>query len=382
MNNPQHRSVLAPSATTIPSSKIPPTRGNTSICPATHSTYDYYSSSLLRELNHGSDGDATSASTSTNFAPLSKETVGLIWLDSGGPPAAKKLGEVLREYPQIKWVQLGLAGVNAFEQLIKSRTDIVWTSAKGSFAQPVAEHALSLLLSLLRNIPTRVRASSWGSPSGLSLFSRHVTILGAGGITLALLALLAPFEVDITILRRKAESLEEEVLPAYYRSSAAGAGRLSVRSFKELHSVLPSSDALVLAAALTPETHSIIGSLELSLLPKHAVLVNVARGEHVQTPALVDALQTGVISGAGLDVTSPEPLPEDHPLWSLQRHNDADFEEELQPDKRGNLIITPHTADTPAMVRPLLVQRFVANVRALRGGEGRFEGVVDPVWAY
>lgn len=405
MTSPQHRSILAPSATSIPTSKIPPTTGSISICPATHSTYEYYSSSLFKNLQD--DGGSDEAA----FAPLSEETVGLIWLDSGGAPAASKLGEVLRQYPRIKWVQLGLAGVNAFEQLIKSRKDIVWTSAKvsthcgqpqaadtfpqqlilapssphpfssqGSFAQPVAEHALSLLLSLLRNIPKRIRASSWGTPSGLSLFSRHVTILGAGGITLALLALLAPFEVEVTVLRRRAEPLEEEVLPSFYR--AAGGGKLNLRSFKELHAVLPSSDILVLAAALTSETHGIIGSSELSLLPKHAVLVNVARGEHVQTAALLSALQRGVISGAGLDVTDPEPLPEDHPLWSLQRDSDAAYEEELCPDQRGNLIITPHTADTPEMVKPLLVQRFVANARALKAGEGRFEGVVDPEWAY
>lgn len=146
--------------------------------------------------------------------------------------------------------------------------------------------------------------------------------------------------------------------------------------------MLPTSDALVLAAALTAETHGIIGAAELDLLPRHAVLVNVARGEHVQTPALLSALQRGTISGAGLDVTCPEPLPEDHPLWSLQREADAGFEEELEPDQRGNLIITPHTADTPAMVQPLLVQRYAANVRALKAGEGRFEGVVDPEWAY
>jgi phosphoglycerate dehydrogenase-like enzyme len=254
------------------------------------------------------------------------------------------------------------------------------STSQGSFAQPVAEHALALLLSLLRNIPKRIRASSWGSPSGLSLFSRYVTILGAGGITLALLALLAPFEVEVTVLRRRAEPLEEEVLPLFYRRD--GPGKLDVRSFKELHAILPSTDILVLAAALTSETHGIIGSSELAILPKHAVLVNVARGEHVQTPALLSALQRGVISGAGLDVTDPEPLPEDHPLWSLQRDSDAAYEEELPPDQRGNLIITPHTADTPEMVKPLLVQRFAANVRALKAGEGRFEGVVDPEWAY
>lgn len=120
MTTPQHRSVLAPAATTIPSSKIPPTTGTIALCPESHRTYQSYSSSLLEAL----DGE------SADFGPLSQDTVGLIWLDSGGAPAAAKLGEVLRQYPQSRWVQLGLAGVNAFEGLIKANKEIVWTSAK------------------------------------------------------------------------------------------------------------------------------------------------------------------------------------------------------------------------------------------------------------
>ena len=93
---------------------------------------------------------------------------------------------------------------------------------------------------------------------------------------------------------------------------------------------LPGADLVVLALALTPETEGIIGADELQLMEDHAWLINVARGRHVVTDDLVDALRDGVIGGAGLDVTDPEPLPPDHPLWSLP-----------------NCLITPHVGQHP-----------------------------------
>ena len=98
---------------------------------------------------------------------------------------------------------------------------------------------------------------------------------------------------------------------------------------------LPGADLVVLALALTPETEGIIAADELSLMEDHAWLVNVARGRHVVTDDLVDALRDGVIGGAGLDVTDPEPLPAGHPLWSLP-----------------NCLITPHVGNTPEMAVP------------------------------
>ena len=113
-----------------------------------------------------------------------------------------------------------------------------------------------------------------------------------------------------------------------------------------LHGVLPNTDLLVLALALTPETSGIIAENELALLPTHAWVINVARGGHIVTSDLVDALQNGSIGGAALDVTDPEPLPDGHALWSLD-----------------NCIITPHIGNTPEMGLPLLADRVTANVR-------------------
>lgn len=153
---------------------------------------------------------------------------------------------------------------------------------------------------------------------GHSLFNARVLILGSGGITLSLLSLLAPFTPRITVLRRRSVPLAPEVIPAALKDL------IDVSTLSSLHSLLPEIDVLVIACALTKETHKVIGQKELELLPKHAVVVNIARGPHIDTDALVQALRTGEIAGAGLDVTDPEPLPEDSPLWDLEsNHTDV-----------------------------------------------------------
>ena len=116
---------------------------------------------------------------------------------------------------------------------------------------------------------------------------------------------------------------------------------------------------MFLALALTPETEGIISADELELMEDHAWLVNVARGRHVVTDDLVGALADRAIGGAGLDVTDPEPLPDDHPLWTMP-----------------NCLLTPHVGNTPEMAVPLLAQRITANVRRFADGE-ELVGLVD-----
>ncbi|CAO1620388.1 unnamed protein product [Parajaminaea phylloscopi] len=365
----QHRSVGAP-IRAVDSSLIP-RAGPIAIVAPESSELEYYTKELTEKVPH------------IQIKAASKETSGVIWLDISGPPAAERLDKFLSEYPQVGWVQLPQAGINAFANVVKKHNKKVWTSAKGSFGQPVAEHALCLILALLRKLPQRVRATTWGPSAGLSLFGRRVTIIGAGGITLSLLSQIAPFAPEVTVLRRKAEPLDDEVVPEQLK------GRVTVDSFTKLHDILPKTEILVIAAALTPETKGMIGEKELSLLPSHGILVNVARGEHVQTDALVDALRNGTLAGAGIDVTAPEPLPDGHALWNLSVDPAKvdRIDPDLRPDgpngdTRANLIITPHTADTQAMCAPLLVDRFATNAKALLRGDGKFEGVVDTEHAY
>jgi phosphoglycerate dehydrogenase-like enzyme len=141
-------------------------------------------------------------------------------------------------------------------------------------------------------------------------------------------------------------------------------GAADVLSVEGLHDALPGALVVFLALALTPETTGIIGATELAAMDEAAWLVNVARGPHVVTADLVEALDSESIGGAALDVTDPEPLPDGHPLWGRQ-----------------NCIITPHTADTIEMVVPLLAARIRTNVERLTAGEPMV-GLVDPEAGY
>lgn len=269
---------------------------------------------------------------------------GLIWGDARNPQA---LSEVLSAHPGIRWVQLPFAGIENFMHIIDSHR--VWTCGKGVYAEPVAEHALSLILAGLRHIHGYARSSSWSGPVGRNLFSARVTILGGGGITTSLIRLLEPFGCSVTVVRKHPSPVE-------------GAHR--VLTMDHLHDALRDADVVVLALALTAETEGVIAHREFSVMQSHAWIVNVARGRHVVTDDLIDALSRGEIGGAALDVTDPEPLPTDHRLWDLP-----------------NCIITPHIGNTPEMAVPLLSERITANVRRFIASEPLI-GTVSPTDGY
>ncbi|MEA2717591.1 MAG: hypothetical protein QOI99_1908 [Actinomycetota bacterium] len=260
------------------------------------------------------------------------EAEALIWTEPLDGPG---LADTLTRAPGVRWVQLPFVGVDAFLALLDDSRR--WTSAKGAYSEPVAEHALALGLAGLRQLPTRARAREWGDQAGRRLMDGRVTIVGGGGIAEALLRLLAPFRVEATVVRR-------------HEGPVAGADR--VMGPDRLHDALRGADLVVLALALTRETEGIVGAAELARMERHAWLVNVARGKHVVTDDLVDALRRRSIGGAALDVTDPEPLPSDHPLWNLD-----------------NCLITPHTANTWAMAEPLFARRVTENVARFGRGE-------------
>lgn len=242
----------------------------------------------------------------------------------------------------IDWVQLPFAGIGPFVPWLDNHR--TWTCGKGVYAPPVAEAALAMLLAGFRNIANYARANTWSGPVGQNLTGANVVVLGAGGITNEFLALLQPFDCATTVVRRTAR-----LHPLADRTVA----------LEDLHTVLPQADAVVLALALTPQTREVIGAAELALMKQSAWIVNVARGAHIDTAALVAALENDQIGGAALDVTEPEPLPDDHALWKLD-----------------NCLITPHVGNTPEMGLELLSNRVKENVaRWLRSDE--LLGLVD-----
>lgn len=261
-----------------------------------------------------------------------RDAQALIWAD---PREAGDLRRVLDEHPGIEWVQLPFAGIEPFVDTLDH--DRAWTCGKGVYAEPVAEHALALALGGMRGVARYARRTHWSEPYGRNLLDARVTILGGGAITQSLIRLLTPFEVTITVVRNRPDPLR---------------GVAEVVGSDRLHDALAHADLVVLALALTPGTERIIDEAALAAMPTHAWLVNVARGRHVDTDALVTALRDGGIGGAGLDVTDPEPLPEGHPLWTLP-----------------NCIVTPHVGNTPEMGIALLATRIRDNVQRFANGD-------------
>jgi phosphoglycerate dehydrogenase-like enzyme len=267
------------------------------------------------------------------------EASAVVWTAARDPQG---LAELLRENAHIEWVQVPFAGIENFVPVIDdSRT---WTCGKGVYAEPVAEHVLALALAGMRNIAQYARETSWSGPVGRNLLNANVTIVGGGGITESLIRLLTPFGCSITVVRRTVEHIE---------------GADTVVGTENLVDALVGADLVVLALSLTPETEGLLGRPEFEVMESHAWIVNVARGAHIVTDDLVWALQNNIIGGAALDVTNPEPLPTDHPLWKL-----------------SNCIISPHVGNTPEMAVPLLSERITQNVSRYLADE-QLIGLVD-----
>lgn len=274
-------------------------------------------------------------------SPLDATSEGLV-VDFRSSPG--DIARLLRSAPSLRWVQLPSAGIEAFADPISEFPQLTWTSAKGAYALPVAEHALALTLALLRNLPLRARATSWGAPSGTSLHGLRVLLIGAGGIGMEILRLLKCFDTKVTVMRRR-----QDPVPGADKTITGAS----------LHDELATTDVVIVAAALTGGTRQLLGAAELELLPANAIIINIARGGLIDTAALTAALREGSIAGAALDVTDPEPLPDGHPLWT-----------------EPSALITPHSADTMEMIIPLLAARVHENVVRLRAGEP-LAGVVD-----
>lgn len=279
------------------------------------------------------------------YSPLTSEVRALIWTDYS---AVAELEQTIKHNPQLEWVQLPFAGVDAFADILS--LPVRFTSAKGSYKEPVAEHALALSLALSRKLPARIKATNWGKREAFSFYDSKVMIIGAGGIAEELITLLKPFRPKITVVRNNA--------------AAQMAGANLVIGTDQIPEYINDVDLVVIACALTEETR---GLFDLNLMQKMkptAFLVNVARGPIIVTDDLLQALDGGLLAGAAVDVTDPEPLPAGHPMFG-----------------RDDLIVTPHTADTKEIVMRHFAIRLQMNVRAFLG-QGPWVGEVDPIKGY
>ena len=273
----------------------------------------------------------------------------LVWTD---PLDHSGLARALGDSPA-RWVQLPFAGVERFVAAGVVDAGHVWTCAKGIYGPTTAEHALGLTLALARRVHVHARARSWRRRTGeepeRTLAGSTVVVVGTGGIGAALARMLEPLRARVVGVNRSGSPL-------------AGAERTV--TVAELPDVVAQADVVALAAALTPETRDLVDAALLDRMRPDALLVNVARGGLVDTAALVEALRSRAIAGAALDVTEPEPLPDDHPLWELP-----------------TALVTPHVANTWPMALPELAALVRRNVERFARGEP-LEGLVDPEAGY
>lgn len=270
---------------------------------------------------------------------------GLVW--GGGAPAA--LNETLVQARRLRWVQLPSAGVEEQASLIDGRPDLVWTCAKGIYGPAVAEHAVAMLLALRRGLHMHARAHAW-SPDVVSVplvrSNGAVTILGGGGIAVHVAQLLQPLGLRIRVVRRRA-------------GETFGAPHERMFGEEQLREAISHSSALIITLPLTPHTRGLIGEGELRLMARGAIVINVGRGPVLDHAVLQPLLDEGAVGALGLDVTDPEPLPPDNPLWTDRR-----------------CLITSHTSNPDAWRREQLASLVEENVARFRNGD-QLRGRVD-----
>ncbi|PWT89584.1 MAG: D-2-hydroxyacid dehydrogenase [Proteobacteria bacterium] len=219
--------------------------------------------------------------------------------------------------PRLKWLQLLTAGYDSAKQF-GVPPDVTVTNMGDALAAPVATHAVMLLLALQRLLPAAMANQNlhiWDrsiSTPAVIPDQSTIAVVGFGHIGREIARLLRAFGARIIAITRSGT-------PHALADETVGLGKLL--------DVLPRADAVMIAVPLDASTQGLFGSRALNACKHGAFLVNIARGSIVDSFALIEALTSGVLAGAGLDVTDPEPLPKDHPLWGAP-----------------NLIITPHFA--------------------------------------
>jgi phosphoglycerate dehydrogenase-like enzyme len=261
-------------------------------------------------------------------------------------PALQACYDTLRHAPSLQWVHIHSAGADRPVYGDLQARGVAITTSSGTNATVVAHTAIAGLLALARHFPQLMaaqRSRTWaplidsnGVAFARDLDGQTAVVVGWGPIGQQIGRLLAALGLRIAVVRR---------------SAAAVDGVNRVAGFDALDEVLPKADWLILACPLTDTTRGLIDRRALALLPPGAQLINVARGEVVNEPDLIAALQSSQLAGAFLDVFAHEPLDRDSPLWDLP-----------------NVIVTPHTAGHSDGHFERVAQAFVDNlVRWLAG---------------
>ena len=254
----------------------------------------------------------------------------------------------IRNSSRLKWIHLSTAGFTRydtpeFRELVAERGLIV-TNSSSVYARPCAEHVVAFMLAQSRLLPQALASRTpngsqeWVSirSGSISLHRQSLVILGFGSIATELVKLLAPFEMKITAMRRQPRG--DEGFPTV--------------STEDLPAALATADHVINILPDNPASRHFIDASRLAQMKTGAVFYNIGRGTTVDQPALVEALRSGQLAAAWLDVTEPEPLADDHPLRS-----------------EPNCFITPHTAGGQGDEALVLTNHFLANFRRFVDGQ-------------
>ncbi len=255
--------------------------------------------------------------------------------------------ELIERAPKLRFIQSIGAGVDQFDRDALRARGVRLASAQGVNERAVAEHAMALILALMRHLPAardNQRRRHWrgmiSDPARREdeLGGKTLLIVGLGRIGSRLAGLARAFGMQVIGAKRD---------PA---TGAAAADQVVAQD--RLADVLPQADIVALTCPLTPQTEKLIGEGALRLMKPSAYLINVARGRVVDEPALIAALEAGRIAGAALDCTVEEPLPPSSPLWGLD-----------------NVLITPHTAGETRRYEDNVIDVLTENLERLWRGE-------------
>jgi phosphoglycerate dehydrogenase-like enzyme len=261
----------------------------------------------------------------------------------------------LEQCTRLRWVHLESAGYERFDspevfEMLKRR-DIVVTTSSHVYDEPCAEHALAFILAFARGLPVSLEAQlgerTWHHleiRAGLPrLDGSHALLLGFGAIAHRLVELLTPLRMRIKAVRRRVTG--EEPVPVF--------------TYSDLPRLLAEADHVVDLLPANASTRGFMNAERFAAMKEGAVFYNIGRGTTVDQSALFESLGSGHLGGAYLDVTDPEPLPPDHPLWSAP-----------------NCYITPHTAGGHVDERERLVRHFIDNLFRFTNGERLLDRIV------
>ena len=273
----------------------------------------------------------------------------------------------LREARELRWIQTVGAGVDVLLSVDLTSTDIVVTNTSGAFGVQIAEHALSLMFALARRLPAALasQAARRYAPEPLDhlfeLTGKTVGIVGFGDVGQALARRARGIGMRVVALRRSPggtpaahSQIPDLPLDPLSGSDVGDPSALAdeILGPDRLDDLLHESDVVVNAAPLTEATVRLFGRQQFARMHPTACFINLGRGETVDQDALIDALRDGVIGGAGLDVTTPEPLPPESPLWALP-----------------NVILTAHYAGWSDTMLDRIYTIFTDNLRRFDRGE-------------